>query len=368
MRIVGIDVFQPTYRLLDGKYAWSNDHFVTEFTTTIVRVRTDADVDGWGEVCPLGPAYMGAYARGVPAGIAEVAGAILGQDPLQIGPLNDRMDYALSGHNYAKSPIDMALWDILGKAAGQPICALLGGQYVKDFAPYRAISQDTPKGMATSVQKYRSEGYRKFQLKVGGDWQEDVERIRECRKVLEPGDILVADANTGWLSHEAIQVANCVAGLNVYIEQPCHTLEECRRVRRSTRLPFIVDEIILGVPELILAHDRIGMDAVNLKISRLGGLTKARRVRDLATQLGLAMTLEDSWGGDIATAAIAHLVASTRPENYFSATDFNSYNDLHVAHGAPKRKDGRVSVPSFPGLGIEVIEEHLGEPVSSHRL
>ncbi|HRK21495.1 MAG TPA: mandelate racemase/muconate lactonizing enzyme family protein [Fimbriimonadaceae bacterium] len=363
MRIVGIDVFQPTYRLLDGKYAWSNEHFVTEFTTTIVRVQTDQGIVGWGEVCPLGPAYMGAYARGVPAGIAEVAPAILGEDPLQIGPLNDRMDYALSGHNYAKSPIDMALWDILGKASGLPVCALLGGQYVDDFAPYRAISQDSPVGMAASVRKYRKEGYRKFQLKVGGDWQEDVDRIHACREVLEPGDILVADANTGWLSHEAIKVANAVAELDVYIEQPCHNLEECARVRNATPLPFVVDEIILGVPELLRAHDAIGMDVVNLKISRLGGLTKARRVRDLATQLGLAMTLEDSWGGDITTAAIAHLVASTRPENYFSATDFNSYNDVRVAGGTPRRKGGLVPVPSGPGLGIEVEESLLGEPV-----
>lgn len=363
MRIVGIDVYQPTYRLLDGKYAWSNDHFVTEFTTTIVRVRTDEGVDGWGEVCPLGPAYMGAYARGVPAGIAEAAPAILGQDPLQIGPLNDLMDYALSGHNYAKSPIDMALWDILGKVTGQPVCVLLGGQYATEFAPYRAISQDTPDGMAASVAKYRAEGYRKFQLKVGGDWQEDVQRIRKCREVLEDSDILVADANTGWLSHEALKVAHAVADLDVYIEQPCHTLEECRRVRRSTRLPFIVDEIILGVPELIRAHDAIEMDVVNLKISRLGGLTKAKRMRDLATQLGLAMTLEDSWGGDITTAAIAHIVASTRPENYFSATDFNSYNDRRVCGGAPNRTNGFVPVPTQPGLGIEIDLKEVGQAV-----
>jgi L-alanine-DL-glutamate epimerase-like enolase superfamily enzyme len=106
---------------------------------------------------------------------------------------------------------------------------------------------------------------------------------------------------------------------------------------------------------------------VNLKISRLGGLTKARLMRDLCESLGIAMTLEDSWGGDITTAAIAHLVGSTKSEFYFTSTDFNSYNDVHLAEDAPMRKEGWLEVPKGPGLGIHVDEKLLGNPLVTVR-
>jgi L-alanine-DL-glutamate epimerase-like enolase superfamily enzyme len=114
---------------------------------------------------------------------------------------------------------------------------------------------------------------------------------------------------------------------------------------------------------LLSAYNQKAMDAVNLKISRLGGLTKTKQMRDLCESLGIAMTLEDSWGGDITTAAIAHLVGSTRSEYYFTTTDFNSYNDVHLAEDAPRRKNGQLEVPSAPGLGIHVDEKLLGKPV-----
>ena len=105
------------------------------------------------------------------------------------------------------------------------------------------------------------------------------------------------------------------------------------------------------------------MDVVNIKISRVGGLTKARQLRDLCESLGIAMTIEDSWGGDITTTTIAHLAGSTRPDHLFSSTDFNSYVDVSLADDAPRRQHGRLEVPSGPGLGIHLDEARLGEPV-----
>src|SRR6476660_3046638 len=105
------------------------------------------------------------------------------------------------------------------------------------------------------------------------------------------------------------------------------------------------------------------MDAVNLKISKLGGLTKTKQARDLCVSLGVAMTLEDSWGGDIVTAAIAHLAHSTPPEFLFTTTDFNSYVTMSIADGAPKRVNGKIAAPTSPGLGVTPRPEVLGEPV-----
>src|SRR5207253_5513254 len=105
------------------------------------------------------------------------------------------------------------------------------------------------------------------------------------------------------------------------------------------------------------------MDVVNIKISKFGGLTKAKQARDLCMSVGVAMTLEDSWGGDIITAAIAHLAHSTPPEFLFTATDFNSYVTVRSAEGAPQRKNGRMAASTAPGLGIQPRQEVLGKPV-----
>lgn len=363
MKIAQIDVYQVNYRLLDQKYAWSRGHEVTSFISTIVKISTDEGLSGFAEVCPLGSAYMEAYARGVPSGVGEIGPFLLGQDPRQINVINKLMDRTLSGHNYIKSPLDTACWDILGQAAGLSVCNLLGGCTVKSFHLYRAISQGSSEEMANDVARFRDEGYQRFQLKVGGEPDEDIKRIKAVLKVIQPGDTLVADANTGWLMHKALRVVNALKGEDLYIEQPCATIEECLAVREHTSLPMVLDEAIKGIDSLMNAYNQRAMDAVNLKISRLGGLTRTKQMRDLCESLGIAMTIEDSWGGDITTAAIAHLVGSTQPEFYFTSTDFNSYNDVHLAEDAPMRKEGKLDVPSKPGLGIHVEEKKLGKPV-----
>ncbi len=363
MRIRRIVVYQVDLPLCEGSYRWSGGNSVDVFDSTVVAIETDREIVGWGEVCPLGPSYLPAYAAGARAGIQELGPRLLGADPTELAALNRRMDAALLGHPYVKSAIDMACWDILGKVAGLPVCVLLGGRYGDDFALYRAISQASPEAMAESVARYRGEGYRRFQLKVGGDPLEDIERIRRVAAVLEPGDRLVADANTGWRMHDAARVARAVREIDVALEQPCASYEECLSIRRRTDLPFVLDEVIDSLAMVLRAHGDHAMDAVNLKISKLGGLTKARQARDLCASLGLAMTIEDSWGGDIVTAAIAHLAHSTPPDLLFSSTDFNSYTPVRIADGAPSRDHGRMAASRAPGLGVEPRREVLGEPV-----
>jgi L-alanine-DL-glutamate epimerase-like enolase superfamily enzyme len=275
------------------------------------------------------------------------------------------MDNRLGGHNYVKSALDIACWDIAGQAAGLPVATLLGGRAVDDFHLYRAISQGSPSRMADDVARYRSEGYRRFQLKVGADPDEDVARVLSVLAVVEPGDVVIADANTGWLPHEALRVVNALADRDYYVEQPCATLAECLVVRARTRQPMVLDEVITSATALLQAYEQRAMDVVNIKISRVGGLTRAKQIRDLCETIGIAMTIEDSWGGDVTTATIAHLAGSTQPELLFTSTDFNSYVDTSLADDAPRRKAGRLEVPSGPGLGIHVDLARLGQPVVS---
>ena len=367
MKITAIRGYQVDLPLHEGSYKWSGGNAVAVFDSTVVAVDTDVGITGWGEICPLGPAYLPAYAAGARAGIAELAPRLLDADPRALGSLNEHMDAVIRGHPYVKSAIDMACWDILGKASGLPIATLMGGRRGDDFPLYRAISQDSPDRMAASIAGYREEGYRKFQLKVGGDPDTDIDRIRAAAAVLERGDVLIADANTGWTQHAAVRVADAVRDLDVYIEQPCLTYEQCLAVRRHTSRPFVLDEVVDGVDMVVRGVADQAMDVINLKISKVGGLTKARQIRDLCASLGIAMTIEDTWGGDIITAAIAHLAHSTPSRYLFSSTDFNSYVTVSFADGAPQRRNGRMAASDAPGLGVQPDMGKLGRPVIAVR-
>jgi cis-L-3-hydroxyproline dehydratase len=360
MKITRILAYRVDLPLHEGNYKWSGGKPVSVFDSTIVAVETDQGITGYGEVCPLGPFYLPAYAQGARTGIAELGPHLLGEDPTEIGKLNRRMDAALQGHPYIKSAIDIACWDILGKVTGVPVCVLLGGRFGDDFVLYRAISQESPEDMARRVAGYRAQGYRRFQLKVGGDPLVDIDRIHAVAAELEVGDRLIADANTGWLMHDALRVVRAVRDVDVYIEQPCRSYDECLTIRRHCNHPFILDEVIDSIDPLLRGHADRAMDVVNIKISKFGGLTRARQARDLCVSLGIAMTIEDSWGGDITTAAIAHLAHSTPTEYLFTSTDFNSYVTVSTATGAPRRVDGRMAAPLAPGLGIEPRMDVLG--------
>jgi cis-L-3-hydroxyproline dehydratase len=363
MKITEIRVYRVELPLHEGAYKWSGGNSVQIFDSTVVEVISDTGLNGFGEVCPLGPAYLPAFSGGARSGIAELAPALIGADPTQLGPLNERMDQALRGHPYVKSPLDMACWDLLGKAARLPLATLLGGRYGQDFPLYRAISQQSPEVMAASVEKYRAQGYRKFQLKVGGEPGVDIARIRAVAEKLSAGEVLVADANTGWTEHQALRVAAAVSDLDLYLEQPCATYEQCLAVRRHTNRPFILDEVMHDLAAVARGYADQALDVLNLKISRVGGLTRARAIRDFCVSAGIALTIEDSWGSDIATSAIAHLAHSTPPAFLFSTTDFNSYVTLSTAKGAPQRSNGRMAAPQLPGLGIEPRLEVLGTPL-----
>ncbi len=363
MKITRISIHQVDLPLVEGRYAWSGGKSVDVFDSTIVRIETDAGLVGHGEVCPLGPAYLPAYAAGARTAIQVLAPALIGQDPRQVEKINRLMDKTLKGHPYGKSALDMACWDLLGQSAGMPVCELLGGRYADSVPLYRAISQAAPAEMAENVAEYKRQGYHSFQLKVGADPEDDVERILAVAEILELGDRLIADANTGWLMHDALRVIRAVRDVDIYIEQPCASYEECLSVRQRCDHPFVLDEVMDGLPALLRGHADRAMDIVNIKISKFGGLTRAKQARDLCAALGIAMTIEDSWGGDIVTSAIAHLAQSTPPEMLFTTTDFNSYVTVSTAEGAPKREQGRMSASTTPGLGVTMKADIVGQPV-----
>ena len=362
VKITRIAIHQVDLPLKEGAYSWSTQSFAA-FDSTVVIIETDGGLTGVGEICPLGPSYLPAYAEGARAGLVHVAEGLVGEDPLQIGRINQRMDELLKGHPYVKSALDMACWDLLGKATGQPVYNLLGGLLQDEVTLFKVVSRQDPAAMAGKLADYQQQGFRRFQMKVGAGADEDIERIVAVSDVLQAGNVLAADANTGWRQHEAIRVVKAIRDVDIYVEQPCLTYEECLAVRRHTDHPIILDECMDDLRVLMRGYQDGAMDVINLKISRVGGLTRARQYRDLCVTLGITMTIEDTWGGDITTAAISHLAHSTPTRYLFSATDFNSYVTVSFADGAPRRAQGRLAASREPGLGVRPRLDLLGQPV-----
>ena len=368
MKITQISVFRADLPMKEGFYSWSTQSH-TAFDTTVAIIETDEGISGAGECCPLGPTYLPAYSEGVRAGITKIAPALIGLDPTQLDCINDTLDSLLKGHPYVKSAIDMACWDILGKKTSLPLYTLLGGKQLDKVKLYKVVTRTDPDAMAARIPEYQAQGYRNFQVKVGENPLTDIKRIQKVAACMKPGEVLNADANTGWKQHQALFVADAIKdlprqhGILVYFEQPCLTYEECLTVRQHTNLPFVLDECMDSLSALLRAHHDNAMDFINLKINRMGGLTRARQIRDLCISLGLAMNVEDSWGGEIATAAIAHLAHSTPAEFQLQSSAFHDYSTVSIADGAPSVQDGYMGASDAPGLGVTPNMTQLGEPV-----
>lgn len=366
MKIARIDVYGYHLSYIHGRYVMSGGRVIETLPSTVVRITTDDGIEGFGEVCPLGPAYLPSHGAGARAALGELAPAVVGLSVGSIGAISAAMDRALMGHGYAKSAIDTACWDALGRSVGLPVCDLLGGRVSDTFPLYFAVPLGSAEEMTAYVQARREEGIHCFQLKIGADPYEDAARTLSVVEATGPEDIIVADANGGWRLQDAVVAARAIDGLErVFFEQPCPTLEECLIVRQRTTLPMVLDECIRDVQSLLRAYEAKAMEAFNLKISKVGGLTQAKLMRDLAVALGLRVTIEDAWGGDIVTAAVSHLAASTPPETLFTVSFMNDWTNEHVAGYEPRSQAGFGSAPTRPGLGIDVDVAALGAPLFS---
>jgi L-alanine-DL-glutamate epimerase-like enolase superfamily enzyme len=366
MKISRVDVYSYKLRYRHGHYIMSRNQDVTALASTVVRLTCDNGLVGWAEVCPLGPRYLPAFAEGARAALQLLAPAVLGADPRELHAVRVRLDGALRGHEYAKSPLDIACWDLLGKSAGCSVTTLLGGRLQQRFPLYEAVPLGSPDGMVAFVLERREAGIHRFQLKVGADPYEDVARVRQVVEATSDGDMIIVDANGGWRLQDASIAARLLGPLpRVYLEQPCATLEECLLLRQHTDLPMILDEVITDVQTLLRAYQAGGLEAFNLKLSKVGGLTAAKQLRDLADSLGLRVTIEDTWGGDLTTAAVSHLAASTRSEALFTVSFFNDWVADHIAGYQPRSSHGTGASPEGPGLGIDPDLSLLGEPLLS---
>lgn len=364
MKITGITIYKTHLPYVGGSYGWGAGNAIETAIASVVVIDTDAGISGCGEFTPCGENYMVAHSEGVEALAKLVASKLIGEDPRQVARVEQLLDHTVQGHGYAKAPFDAACWDILGKATDQPVWMLMGGKLTDGAPMYRVAPQKDIEATKVELERHRASGYRQFQVKVGADWVTDIDRIRQTVPLLNPGEKAMADANQGWRVDNAIRVAEATRDLDFIMEQPCRTYEECQQVRRHVAQPMKLDECVIGIHAAQrIVQDR-GAEICCLKISNLGGLSKARKVRDYLVENRIPVVSEDTWGGEITSSAVAHFAASTPEEFLINSTDLHNYNTRSTGIGGPTVKDGKLYATDTPGLGVEPDFDSLGAPVA----
>ncbi|MEM7318087.1 MAG: mandelate racemase/muconate lactonizing enzyme family protein [Pseudomonadota bacterium] len=365
MKISRISVYQIDLPLTEPYFLSGGRLRFDLLDSTFVRIDTDAGISGWGEGCPWGHTYLPAHGPGVRAALHCLAPALIGLDPRSLDHVNRVMDHTLPGHPYAKSPLDIACWDILGQSSDMPLWQLLGGQDGVAVHVNSSISTGTPDQMVALIKRARASGYRTHSAKLGGrDPQTDIARIDAICDALLPGEFVTFDINRAWLPGVALQVLNAVDTM-AWIEQPCETIEQCAYVARNVRQPVLLDECLHDMGDHLSAWKMQACTGIKVKPNRLGGLTRARQVRDFALQVGWKMHIEDVGGSALADTAAIHLAASTPSEFHMDSWLCHAHLSVDPVPGQGARnQSGLAAPPSSPGLGVVPDDGALGKPVA----
>ncbi|WP_027164539.1 mandelate racemase/muconate lactonizing enzyme family protein [Mesorhizobium sp. WSM3224] len=362
MKIKSIKAYHVVQPFADGPYRMSKGRVADCFDAVIVAITSDSGVTGWGEMAPLGNFYSAAFPAGTRAGVPEIAPHLIGHDPRGLAGICRLMDTVFKGHPYIKAALDMACWDLAARAADAPLVTMLGGRESETAELYRVVTHGTIDQMAALAKRIVAEGYHRLQVKVGGNVREDIERVTAVASAVPKDTVIFCDANAGWTPYQARQFADATRGIDYTFEQPCTTIEENMSVRRMLDKPMVLDESVTSLGEMLEIHRRGAADGLTLKISRLGGVTQTRLIRDVAVDLGFMITVEDTGGAEIDTAAMAHLSLSTPEERRLHAIAFHEWVTVRTATNKPPVTGSRLGIPDGPGLGIDVDPSLLGKP------
>jgi len=362
VHITSIRAYRVIQPFLAGPYKMSKGRQADHFDSLIVSVTADSGLTGWGEMAPLGNFYAPAFAAGARAGIAEIAPHLLGEDPRALARINRKMDTVFKGHPYIKSAMDMACTDLAARAQSIPAVTLLGGQDGDSAELYTVVTHGPLDSMVASATRHIAAGYSRLQIKIGGDVHEDITRLAAIAAAIPKATVLFCDANAAWSVYQARQFTDATRNIDYTLEQPCRTIDDCLSIRKTFGKPLVLDESVTSLDDLLEIHRKGAADGVTLKISRLGGVSKTRLIRDVAGDLGLMITVEDTGGAEIDTAAMAHLSLSTPAELRLHAIAFHRWVTIQTAANAPPIENCQIFLPPGPGLGINVLPECLGPP------
>jgi L-alanine-DL-glutamate epimerase-like enolase superfamily enzyme len=332
---------------------------ILEYLT--VRVETDDGAVGIGEA-PADIGFFGETIEEVQAAIDDYLGPqLIGGDPLDREHLLHRIDYR--GNSCAKSGIDLALHDLIGRVSGLPVSALIGGTHRRRVAVAIEIAGGPPDEMAAACVAYMERGVRAFKPKIGGIPERDAERLRAIRDAVGPDVTIRADANQGYSPKEAIRLCRLAEKHGVGLELleqpvPAWNLQGMADVRRAVDTLIEADESCFTIHDAMALIRHEAADVLNVKIAKAGGLYNAKKIAALAEAAGLKCVLGTGFGLGVKVAAKLHLAAST--VGVTDAVEFTEIG-LHDNLLAPPcdtrlalpLEDGCLPVPEGPGLGVE---------------
>ncbi len=368
MKIKQITVYQ-TDLPLEHPYWLSGGRLKFEvLDATLVKIETDAGLTGWGEGTPWGHTYVAAHGPGIRAGIETMAPFLVGLDPRKVLDVERAMDLALPGHLYAKSPIDMACWDIAGQAVGLPIADMMGGGSRTPRPIASSVGAKTIDETREVIERYRARGYFAHSVKIGGDVERDIARVQDVESMRKPGEIILYDVNRGWTRQQALRVLSSCESLNVMFEQPCESLDDIAAIAGKHSSPVSVDESLVTLQDAArIARDGLA-EIFGIKLNRVGGLTKAARMRDIALAHGIDMFVMATGGSVLADAEALHLAATIPDANCHAVWACQDMLTIDIAGGrGPRNRDGCLHLPETPGLGVQPDEQMLGDPVAQYR-
>ncbi|WP_139006226.1 mandelate racemase/muconate lactonizing enzyme family protein [Arthrobacter crystallopoietes] len=328
----------------------------------ILTLETDDGLVGYGESVPDGHITGETPTGTVEALKTELVPAILGMDPRDITAIHQRLDQVLRGCGAAKAAVDIACWDLAGKAAGRPIYALLGGRRAEQPSIARVMSILEPEVLAEQAVQARSEGYRHLKMKLGSGDGQDIERVRAVRSAIGDDLAIRVDANQGWGDPATARVM--IRALEPFgidwIEQPilADDIDGFRLLRQDTSARLMADESVVDADDLArFVRDR-SVDMVNLKLMKSGGITPCHRLATQAELGGLKVQIGSMLETSIASAAGFHLALS-HPN--IVSTELSGPMKFAKEPGDLQYVLPDVQITERPGLGVEVDTDILAE-------
>jgi L-alanine-DL-glutamate epimerase-like enolase superfamily enzyme len=361
MKITHVETFPVRIPLLPSRHMITALGKHTESRYLLLRLGTDAGIEGAGEATVM-PNWSGETVWGAQAIIERVfAPLVIGCDPGDLATIEARLDRA-SRHNwFAKSAIEMACWDIVGKAAGKPVYELLGGA-VRPLTVRCRFSMG-----AYEVERARArarelvaEGFDTIKVKVGGKPEDDLARVRAVREAIGRERALTIDANCGWDVDTAIRCVQALDDCNIALDEqptPDGDYAGLARVRRETKPPVMADDICFD-----LAHARELIrndccDCISVYPGKNGGIAKAKALAEFAARHNVACSIGSNLEFDVGTAAMAHLVVATpnlQVEKYPGDMLGPVYHEVRVVKDPIDIRGPLVTLAPRPGLGVEV--------------
>jgi muconate cycloisomerase len=335
----------------------------------LVRVETDAGLCGIGEAT-VTPVWSGETAVGARHLIEEhLTPALIGRDPTDIAGALAAMDRAAFGNPFTKAAVEMALFDLWGRAEQRPVYELLGGACRPLALPIRfSLAAGTPEGTAALALQRVREGFRTVKVKVGTDPEADVARVRAVREAMGPEIRLTIDANGGWSAEAAIRTVHEMISCDLsLVEQPTprDDLEAMARVRRAIEVPVMADESVFTLADAREVLRREAADVISVYPGKNGGILRCREIAELAASSGIACAIGSNLEFDVATAATCHLAVATpniAAERFAGDLLGPLYYSEPVVQQPLRYSGGTVHCPDGPGLGISLRPDHAGVP------